>query len=107
MPGRSLQHFSNEGLEMEITQENVQEALDESDIEGIRELGAPPDEYTHEARNIASKLAGFSGSELTEGDVVAVVRDVWLKSFGPFSEEELVKRLPVFQQVAHRILSHR
>jgi hypothetical protein len=106
MLGRSSQ-LSSEGIEVKVAQGNVQRVLNESDIEGFLEIGAPPDEYSREAQNITSKLAYLNDSDLTEENVIAAVRDVWIQSFGPFSEGDLTQRLPVFQQVAQRILSSR
>ena len=88
---------------MRITEAVVQKTLDEEDIEGLREIGAPEDEYLHEAQKIVSRL---SGSEPTEESLAAVVREVWVASFGPFSDEDIEKRSPVFSKVAHQILNN-
>jgi hypothetical protein len=90
---------------MEITQVSVQQTLNEEDIEGLRELGAPADEYSHEAKEIASRLSPLTQSEMTEETLADVVRGVWVRSFGPFSDEDIEKRSPAFRQVAYRILS--
>ena len=84
----------------------VQEVLQAEDPEGLLELGAPTDEYSEEAKQIASELRRFGADELTEERVAGVVRDVWVKAFGPFSEEDIRKRLPAFRQAASRIVSH-
>ena len=90
---------------MTITQTTVQETLNSEDIEGLFELGAPGDEYSHEAEGITSALADISENELTEDKLASVVREVWVRSFGPFSDVDIEKRFHAFRQVAHRILS--
>ena len=87
---------------MKITEAVVQKTLDQEDIEGLREIGAPEDEYSHEAQKIISRL---SGNAPTEESLAAVVREVWIASFGPFSDEDIEKRSPAFSKVAHQILS--
>ena len=89
---------------MEITQTAVQETLNTEDIEGLLELGAPGDEHSHEAKSIMSALAGLHQNELTEDELASVVRTVWIRSFGPFSDVDIEKRSPAFRQVAHRLL---
>ena len=88
---------------MKITQTVVQEVLNQEDIEGLRQLGAPEDEYMHEAQEIVSQLGQ---REVSEEDLATVVQKVWARSFGPFTAEDVEKRSPVFRQVAHQILSH-
>ncbi|HEY0760233.1 MAG TPA: hypothetical protein VGD59_13360 [Acidisarcina sp.] len=90
---------------MEITQTTVQETLNTEDIEGLLELGAPGDEYSHEAEGITSALADLPEKELTEEKLASVVRGVWIRSFGPFSDVDIEKRSPAFKQVAHKILT--
>jgi hypothetical protein len=90
---------------MTITQTTVQETLNSEDIEGLFELGAPGDEYSHEAEGITAALTDISENELTEDKLASVVRGVWIRSFGPFSEMDIEKRSHAFRQVAHRILS--
>lgn len=89
---------------MDITQAAIEQTLSTEDIEGLLGLGAPGDEYFSEAKSIMSALAGQDKRELTEDDVASVVRAVWIRSFGPFSDRDLDRRSPAFRQVAHRIL---
>jgi hypothetical protein len=92
---------------MNISESTINEILRSEDIESLFQHGAPEDEYSHEAQGIASKLAQCESADLTEGSVATFVRDVWVRSFGPFSEEDIAKRLPAFQQVANRIINRR
>lgn len=89
---------------MPIDQAIIWRALDEEDIEGLLRLGAPPDEYEEEARVIADTLARFSPQELVLDRVTTVVADVCSRMFGPFDDEQLRRRQPVYRQVAQRIL---
>lgn len=84
----------------------VNEVLRAIDPEELLELGAPADEYSSEAQKIASTIGSFEARELTEESVAAVIRDVWLRAFGPLSEEDISKRMPVFRQVANQILTY-
>jgi hypothetical protein len=88
---------------MEITQAIVRQALNDEDIEGLLELGAPEDEYLHEAERIMTQIGR---EEVNEDSLAALVRAVWTKSFGPFTEEEEEKLSPAFRQVAQRILNN-
>ncbi len=89
---------------MEITRLEIEEVLRSEDVEGLLDLGAPRDEYSSEARSIASALAAIEVHDLTEDRLAAVVRSVWTRSFGPLSEADLAKRASAFRQVAQRIL---
>ena len=84
----------------------VNEALSVIDPEGLLELGAPVDEYSSEAQEITSQIAALLADDLTLESITGVIRDVWVRAFGPFSNEDIIKRMPVFRQVAGRILSH-
>jgi hypothetical protein len=90
---------------MNDSESKINEILRAEDIESLFQHGAPEDEYSHEAHEIASKLTQIGSADVTEESVMAFVRDVWVRSFGPFSEEDIAKRLPAFRQVAHRILN--
>jgi hypothetical protein len=71
------------------------------DVEGLLSLGAPVDEYDHEARLITSAL-GEMGS-VNESAIASIVQRVWVDSFGPFSDEDLLRRLPVLRKLARRL----
>ena len=85
----------------------INQVLRDEDIEGFIGLGAPPDEYESEADMIAGAIASEDQSKLTEGRITDVIRTVWAKMFGPFSEEELGKREDAFRRVARCVLAAR
>jgi hypothetical protein len=90
---------------MNIAESSIGEALRLEDIESLFQHGAPDCEYSPEARGIAEALASLGEEEITQERLAEVIRTVWARSFGPFSQEELEMRMAAFRQVAHRILS--
>jgi hypothetical protein len=80
------------------------EVLNAADVEGLFRLGAPSDEYTSEAQMISEAIAQLGESELTQEGLEAVVRNVWVRMFGPFSEEQVNKRGNALSHVAREIL---
>ncbi|MFZ0320175.1 MAG: hypothetical protein WAL56_13715 [Candidatus Sulfotelmatobacter sp.] len=90
-----------------ITQEIVQRALNAEDLEGLLQVGAPPDEYESEAQMIAKAVAHTNEAELTEDHLADLIRDVWIEMFGPFSQEEIDRRGGGFRSVAQRVFSGR
>ena len=85
----------------------LKKALDEADIEGLRALGCPEDEYDAEASLIESKIArltNFGKQEISIREMQIVVEEVWNSQFGPMSEEDLLRRRPAFRAVAEKIL---
>ncbi len=76
------------------------------DVEGLLELGAPKDEYSHEAARITSELDALIPGDATEDRIATVVANVWAKSFG-LSEEDLDKRCPALRRVARQIMASR
>ncbi len=89
---------------MDISPANIQFALQAEDIEGLLALGAPNDEYSQEAQDIAAALAVLSGDQLTETHIVSVICDIWVKYFGPFLNEDIEKRNSAFQRIARCLL---
>ena len=83
---------------MEITKKIVQQVLNDEDIEGLLELGAPEDEYCYEAEAISSRLRE---TEVNEDAATEIIRSVWSKAFGPFTE----LRSEAYRRTAQRILS--
>lgn len=83
----------------------VEEVLKSEDIEGLLELGAPTDEYADEARRIISALAKVEMEDLTESTIITAIQKTWMESFGPFSDADIQKRMPAFQQLARHILN--
>jgi hypothetical protein len=92
---------------MKIDESTVDEALRLEDIESLFQHGAPGDEYSHEARTIASEINLIGEGGLTEERLAEVIRAVWNRSFGPFSNDEIHARMSAFRQVAHRIIIQR
>jgi hypothetical protein len=43
--------------------------------------------------------------EVTVERLVVIIREVWVRMFGPFSGEEIELRMPASRQVAHEILA--
>jgi hypothetical protein len=91
---------------MELSPAEVRDALNAADIEGLLEAGAPADEYSGEARDIASALTQIKRDELSEETLASAVQSVWKHSFG-LSDSDLRKRSIAFRQVAHRLLELR
>ena len=87
---------------MNLAREQIEEALRAQDVEGLLGLGAPRDEYAHEAARIAESVCE-PGSEPTEDQLAATIRDVCVASFGPFSVDQLAKRLPVYRHIAREL----
>jgi hypothetical protein len=83
----------------------VKQALDGEDIEGLRALGCPPDEYDSEAASIAELIAKHtnSGASPSAQTVAAIIEQVWQEMFGPLPEEEICLRRPAFSRVAERL----
>ena len=74
------------------------------DIEGLLALGVPQDEYSSEARRIGSALASRAPEELDEDSAASTVQEIWIDSFGPFSDEDLRRRGSAFRRVAGAIV---
>jgi hypothetical protein len=90
---------------MQITESTIEEVLRSEDIESLFQHGAPDNEYTPEVRGIVDALALLSETDITEECLVRVVREVWERYFGPFSDAEVEMRMPAYCQVARRILN--
>ncbi len=89
---------------MNIPLATIDEALRSEDIESLFQHGAPSDEYSAEARNIATELSVIGTENLSEQRVAEVICAVWDQSFGPFSSADIEARMSAFRQVARRIL---
>ena len=83
----------------------LERVLQSEDMEGLHALGAPENEYHDEATAIKTALERLDSSQVTRPRVSAVVMDVWARSFGPFSSEDVQKRRLVLQEIVHRILN--
>jgi hypothetical protein len=90
---------------MKIIPSDILEVLSRVDVEGLLRLGAPIDEYTLEAQMISKAIAKFGESELTQEGLEAIVWNVCVEMFGPFSEDQINKRGNVFSNIAGQLLS--
>ena len=90
---------------MAIAESTIEDVLRSADIESLIECGAPRDEYTPEASGIVNALATIDEKEITTERLVAIIREVWVYMFGPFSDDEIGLRMPAFRQVANQILA--
>lgn len=88
-----------------MTTTAILSVLNEEDIEGLLAAGAPADEYEAEAQMIAEALARLGQHELVLDRVMAIVTDVCSRMFGPFDEEQVRRRQPVYRRVVQRILN--
>jgi hypothetical protein len=89
---------------MRTTSTAVVRALNDEDVEGLLAVGAPGDEYEAEARLIAEALERLPDTDFVVDRVMATVADVCNRMFGPFNEDELRTRSPVYRRVAERIV---
>jgi hypothetical protein len=90
---------------MAINGSTVNDALKSEDVKSLIEFGAPDYEYSSEARDIVQALAKIDESEISEGVLAEIIRSVWSRSFGPFSDVDLDARSPAFRQIAHQVLT--
>jgi hypothetical protein len=90
---------------MGIRESTVEYVLRSEDIESLFQHEAPENEYMPEVRGIVNALALLAEDDITEERLTDVIRAVWVRSFGPFSDEEIEMRIPAFQQAAHQIFS--
>jgi hypothetical protein len=82
----------------------IEDALRAEDVEGLLELGAPKDEYSHEARRISLELDSSVPGRGSEEQILVIIANVWGNSFD-LSEEDLDKRHTALRRVAGRILA--
>lgn len=91
------------GANMRISSETIESILRQEDLEGLLNLGAPQDEYSSEAREMATELQAVH-EPTDQEEVSRIVMAVWERAFGPFSDEDIERRTPVLRQVVKRIL---
>jgi hypothetical protein len=92
---------------MRIARSAILRLLNEVDVEGLLQAGAPSDEYAGEARDIAAAIAALAPGEFDETHMLQIVSSVCCQSFGPFDADQLSRRQPVYRHVAYRILEMR
>ena len=87
--------------------QEIQEILNVEDIEGLLALGAPRDEYEHEAELIDLALGASPSNEratpISKDSVKELITRIWDERFGPFSDADLTKRESAFDRVATKI----
>ncbi len=88
---------------MSISIEKINLILQEEDIEGFIEMGAPNDEYLSEAEEIASLISSMEANQLTENNVISGVIKIWQKYFGLLSDSDINKRMAGFRNVTRKI----
>ena len=86
----------------------VRQALNREDVEGLLSLGAPPDEYEREAELVGQAIERLvsdqPGLAVSPDQVIGALKDVWNRTFGPFSEEDSASREAAFRRVATEII---
>lgn len=90
---------------MKILSQQVNTILQQYDIEGLLEAGAPLDEYASEAEDIYSAIIILDEKNRNINSVVSIVSYVWAKSFN-LIQDDLDKRLADIQNVASDILKN-
>lgn len=88
---------------MRITTANINALLAEEDVEGLIEAGAPSDEYSDEAAQIAAVLLQLDHEQLTEDIILSAVSLIWLKNF-ELSEQDMKLRIPALERITRLIL---
>jgi hypothetical protein len=83
-------------------QNTIREILNREDIEGLLALGAPGDEYSTEAELISQAIENGQ-VEPREEELNKLLRGIWQRMFGPFSEEEMKQRQPALERVARQL----
>jgi len=88
---------------MRITTANINALLAEEDVEGLIGAGAPSDEYSDEAAQIAVVLLQLEHEQLTEDIILSAVSLIWLKNF-ELSEQDMKLRIPALERITRLIL---
>jgi hypothetical protein len=92
----SVKALRNCEIKMRISAVAIDSILQAEDIEGLLSLGAPNDEYSHEAAQMQSALETLDDCDVTEDHVSRLIMEVWAQSFGPFSDDDIKKDLQCF-----------
>ena len=90
---------------MKISRQTIDTLLQQTDIEGLIQSGAPSDEYSSEAEIISTALNELNDDEINEGNIVAVVSEVWKTSFG-LDSNGMQQREPVIRDLAKTFLKN-
>jgi hypothetical protein len=87
-----------------LSSADVKNILNQYDIEGLLEIGAPNDEYESEAQDIASALNELEQNYFDAEHIFALIMDIWQKNF-ELAEDDLLKRKEFFAKVVNAILA--
>jgi hypothetical protein len=82
----------------------IDEILRSLDIEGLIELGAPTDEYISESKDIEMAIKLLRKEDSNEESLVKIIQAIWMKNFGPFSDNDIELRMPEFRKLAYWLL---
>ena len=85
-----------------MNKRNLITILREEDIEGLIALGAPQDEYIHEAEELFTLLSQTSQNYSDVADVYLAIVPIWQKSFN-LSDADMTLRRPDLEKLATRI----
>jgi hypothetical protein len=88
---------------MKISADTLNALFQQEDIEGYINLGAPSDEYTSEAANVAAAISQLESNEITEENITALLILEWMRSFD-LSEADIALRAAALQRIARLIL---
>ena len=80
----------------------VRMILNDEDVEGLIAIGAPSDEYQHEAEQIIQAIEQKQVA-LRETDIAILLENVWRRAFGPLSDDQMSARRGAFLRIAGRI----
>lgn len=89
---------------MEISVNTINSILEQEDIEGYINLGAPSnDEYASEAADIAAAISQLDDSEITEGNIMALFALKWMENFN-LSESDISQRTEALRRVTKTLM---
>lgn len=87
---------------MNLTLNEVRQALREEDVEGyIADLGTPDDEYDSEADAIYSAMQS-AAEPLTTEKILSLIIPIWQQSFN-HDDADMALRLPYLKILAERL----
>ena len=87
---------------MLISDAAVNLLLQKEDIEGLLAVGAPNDEYSSEADEIATVVSKLNPDQFNQDNIAAIISLLWMKSF-ELGELEIALRMPGINRVAKLI----
>lgn len=89
--------------DMEISVNTINSILEQEDIEGYINLGAPSNEYASEAADIAAAISQLDDSEITEGNIMALLALKWMENFN-LSESDISQRTEALRRVTKTLM---